>query len=291
MVTPCHAATHQKDTLVIGKISHNPKKHYQYLKPMVRYAVDRMADLGIRKAKIRLAKNKQHLAELLKQGEVDWVTETPVAAAYLNDAAGAEILLRKWKKGVAEYHTVFFSLSGKRIHQLDDLKGKVIALEDPASTSAFYAPANALIESGLRLVRLDSARDKPPADAVGFVFSREEINIATLVHKGVVDAGAFSSDDWIKDDHLPEKYRQDFVIIHRTPDMVRALEIVRQDLDPQIRQRLLEILLDANNSPAAAPVLRAYQRTEKFDQLSEEQKQSIYGLRNMIKTVDHAVVW
>ena len=291
MVTPCHAASHQKDTLVIGKISHNPKKHYQYLKPMAKYVAERMTDLGIEKIKIRLAKSKEHLADLLQQGEVDWVTETPVAAAYLNEVAGAEILLRKWKKGVAQYHTVFFSLSGQGIDRLEDLKGRVIALEDPASTSAFYAPANALIQRGLKLVRLDSARDEPPANAVGFVFSREEINIATLVHKGVVDAGAFSSDDWVKDDHLPKKYREDFEIFHRTPDMVRALEIVRQDLDPKIRQRLSEILLDANANPAAAPVLRAYQRTAKFDQLTEDQKQSIYNLRNMIKAVDQAVVW
>ncbi|MCG7929194.1 MAG: phosphate/phosphite/phosphonate ABC transporter substrate-binding protein [Candidatus Thiodiazotropha weberae] len=291
VVAPSHAATDQKDTLVLGKISHNPKKHYQYLKPMAKYVIDRMADLGIDKIKIRLAKSKEHLADLLKHGEVDWVTETPIAAAYLHEVAGAEILLRKWKKGVAEYHTVFFSLSGNGIDHLQDLKGKVIALEDPASTSAFYAPASELITQGMKLVRLNSARDKPPADSVGFVFSREEINIATLVHKGVVDAGAFSSDDWIKEDHLPVKYRKDFKIFHRTPDLVRALEIVRQDLEPEIRQRLTEILLDSNDNPAAAHVLRAYQRTMKFDRLSEDQKKSVYNLRIMIKRVDQAVAW
>jgi phosphonate transport system substrate-binding protein len=258
---------------------------------MVKYVAQRMADLGIEKSKIRLAKSKEQLADLLLKGEVDWVTETPVAAAYLNKMAGAEILLRKWKKGVAKYHTVFFCLTEKELNQLEDLNGKVIALEDPASTSAFYAPANALIKKGLKLVRLDSARDKPPADAVGFVFSREEINIATLVNKGVVDAGAFSSDDWVKDDHLPKKYREELRVFYRTPDLVRALEIVRRDLDPQIRQRLLEILLKANHDTAATAVLRAYQRTEKFDQLSDDQKQTVYNLRDMIKTVDQAVVW
>lgn len=291
MVVPSHADTHPKDTLVIGKISHNPKKHYRYLKPMAQYVADQMTDLGIDKIKIRLAKSKEHLADLLVQGEVDWVTETPVAAAYLHDVAGAEILLRKWKKGVAEYHTVFFGLSGKGIGNLQDLKGKVIALEDPASTSAFYAPANEIVEQGMKLVRLNSARDKPPADSVGFVFSREEINIATLVHKGVVDAGAFSSDDWIKEDHLPAKYREDFEIFHRTPNMVRALEIVRHDLQPEIRQRLTEILLDSNDNPAASHVLRAYQRTRKFDRISEDQKKAVYNLRNMIKKVDQAIGW
>ncbi|MCU7866594.1 MAG: phosphate/phosphite/phosphonate ABC transporter substrate-binding protein, partial [Candidatus Thiodiazotropha sp. (ex Lucinoma borealis)] len=179
-----HASSKDPETLVIGKISHNPKKHYQYLKPMVKYAVERMQDLGIRKGKIMMARSKEQLADMVRRGEVDWVTETPIAAAYLHEKSGAEILLRKWKKGVPEYHSVFFSLKQSNINKLEDLRGKVIALEDPASTSAFYLPVNAMLEKGLRLIKLRSIREKPPADRVGFVFAREEINIATLVDKG-----------------------------------------------------------------------------------------------------------
>jgi phosphonate transport system substrate-binding protein len=285
------ASKFHPDTLVIGKISHNPKKHYHYLKPMVKYAVKHMQDLGINKSKILLARSKEHLADLLEQGEVDWITETPVAAAYLHEKSGAEILLKKWKKGVSEYHSVFFTLSGHRVGKLHDLKGKVIALEDPASTSAFYFPAYTLIENGLRLVKLDSVRDKAPTDAVGFVFTREEINIATLVHKGIVDAGAFSNDDWDKEDHLPKRYRRDLKIFHRTPNIIRAVEMVRQDLDPTIRQRLQETLLKANDNPAAASVFRAYQKTKKFDKLSKEQKEAVYKLSKVVRIVDETVVW
>jgi phosphonate transport system substrate-binding protein len=258
---------------------------------MVKYAAEQMRDLGIVKTKIRLAKNKEHLADLILNDKVDWVTETPVVAAYLHEVAGAEILLRKWKKDVYEYRSVFFALAGRDIEKLDDLKGKVIALEDPASTSAFYYPAYALIMRGLKLIKLDSVREKAPADAVGFVFSREEINIATLVHKKIVDAGAFSSDDWMKEDHLPMRYRNNFTIFHRTPKIIRALEMVRKNLDPAIRQRLMEVLLAANDNPAAAPYLRAYQRTRKFDKLTEAQKTAVYDLRHLIKAVDDAVVW
>ena len=286
-----HAGLHNPDTLVIGKISHNPKKHYQYLKPMVKYAAAQMRDLGITKIKVRLARSKEHLADLLQRGEVDWVTETPVAAAYLHDAAGAEILLRKWKKGVPEYHSVFFALTGQGIESLTDLKGKVIALEDPASTSAFYYPAHTLIENGMRLVKLGNIRDKAPDDAVGFVFTGEEINIATLVHKGIVDAGAFSSDDWNKEDHLPLKYRQGFTVFHRTPKLIRAVELVRKDLDPAIRKRLERVLLEADEKPSAASILRAYQRTRKFDRLSKEQQEAVYALRHVMQAVDKVVAW
>ncbi|MCU7931339.1 MAG: phosphate/phosphite/phosphonate ABC transporter substrate-binding protein [Candidatus Thiodiazotropha sp. (ex Codakia rugifera)] len=284
-----HAGSKDPQTLVIGKISHNPKKHYRYLKPMVKYVVKRMHDIGIRKAKIRMARSKEQLADMVRRGEVDWVTETPIAAAYLHDKSGAEILLRKWKKGVPEYHSVFFSRKQSNINKLEDLRGKVIALEDPASTSAFYLPVNAMLEKGLRLIKLSSIREKPPADRVGFVFAREEINIATLVDKGIVDAGAFSNLDWDKEDHLPSKYRTNFSIFLRTPSIIRAVEMVRQDIDPVIRKRLEEILLHAGTDPHGVSVLHAYQRTKKFDKLSSDQIDSIYNLRHIVDVVDQAL--
>ncbi|MCU7918386.1 MAG: phosphate/phosphite/phosphonate ABC transporter substrate-binding protein [Candidatus Thiodiazotropha sp. (ex Dulcina madagascariensis)] len=281
-----YASSKDPDTLVIGKISHNPKKHYRYLKPMVKYAVERMQDLGIRKGKIRMVRSKEQLADMVRRGDVDWVTETPIAAAYLHEKSGAEILVRKWKKGVPEYHSVFFSLEKSNINKLEDLVGKVIALEDPASTSAFYLPVYAMLEKGLRLIKLRNIREKPPADMVGFVFAREEINIATLVHMGIVDAGAFSNTDWNKEDHLPSKYRAKLSIFMRTSPIIRAVEMVRQDIDPAIRKRLEEILLQAGNDPQAAPVLHAYQRTKKFDKLSRDQETMIYNLRQIMDVVD-----
>ncbi|MEW8507707.1 MAG: phosphate/phosphite/phosphonate ABC transporter substrate-binding protein [Candidatus Thiodiazotropha sp.] len=289
---PCAvlASSSDTDTLVLGKISHNPKKHYRYLKPMLKYAVDRMRDLGIRKGKIRMAKTKEQLAELVASGEVDWVTETPIAAAYLHEASGAEILLRKWKKGMPEYHTVFFSRTDGPVKRLEDLKGKTIALEDPASTTAYYLPLSAMLKKGLILEKLKSFREEVSADRVGFLFAREEINIATLVHKGLVDAGAFSNLDWDKEDHLPSKYRQEFSIIETLPPVIRAVELVRSDLDPAVKARLEEVLLKTEEDPKAAAALNAYQKTKRFDKLSVDQKQSIYDMYEIMNYVDQSLI-
>jgi phosphonate transport system substrate-binding protein len=281
-----YASVTEPDTLVIGKISRNPKKHYRYLKPMARYAVEKMHDLGIVHSKVLMAKNKEQLADLVRRGEIDWVTETPFMAAYLHEFAGAEILVRKWKKGVPDYYTVFFARKESGVGELSDLRGKVIAFEDPASTSAFYYPAYVILRSGLKLIYLDNIRDKPPADSVGFVFAREEINIATLVHKGIVDAGVFSNNDWNKEDHLPTRYRKDFSVFHRTPKLIRALEIIRKDLDPAVKQRLERVLLEADRDNGAGGVLRAYQRTKHFDKLSKEQEEEVYQLRDVMRFVD-----
>ncbi|MCG8522828.1 MAG: phosphate/phosphite/phosphonate ABC transporter substrate-binding protein, partial [Pseudomonadales bacterium] len=184
------------DTLVIGKISHNPKKHYRYLKPMSDYVAGKMSDLGIKRSKVRLAKSRKQLISWLRQGKVDWVTETSFAASIFVHEANAEPILLKHKKGDSRYRSLIFTRKDSGINSLQDLKEKIIAFEDEASTSAFYAPATLLIDDGLKLFQLDSVRESPPNGKVGFVFAGEEITIATWVEKGLADAGTVNNQDW-----------------------------------------------------------------------------------------------
>ncbi len=277
------AADRDRDrTLVIGKVSTNPKKHYRYLKPMAEYVVARMHDLGIDRVEVLMARNNRQMARYLRKGQVDWVTETVFSAIEFEDRAGAEILLLKWKKGVPAYHTVFFAREDSGIRTLADLKGRVITLQDAGSTSGFFVPAAELIGAGLQLEHLDSPRDSASGDRVGYVFATEEINMSTWVHKGLVDAGAFANLDWQKEDHLPRVFRDSMHIFHRSEDFPRALELVRKDLRPEVKQRLKEILLAAHEDPGASAALYAYQRTKRFAELDEEVRTGIERAR-MIK--------
>ena len=275
----------QKHTLVIGKISSNPKKHYRYLKPIADYAVKHMQDLGIREAKVLMAKDNRQMINYLRQGRIDWVTETAFSAVLFEKKAKAEMLVRKWKKGVPEYHTIFFVRKDSGLDTLDDLKGKTIAFEDPGSTSAYYAPAALMIDRGLQLVELGTLREKPMPDTVGYSFSGAEINTSTWVHKGLVDAGAYSNLDWNKEDHLPKAFKKDFKIIYQSNPFPRAIELVRKDLDPRIKQRLKAVLLNAHADPQARKALRAYQKTKKFDEIDESVQDGIQAAGKILKIV------
>jgi len=256
--------------LVIGKVSSNPKKHYRYLKPIADYVAAQMADLGITGAKVLMARNDQQLIRYLRQGRVDWVTDTPFATVIYQDAGVADPLVRKWKKGVAEYHTIFIARRDSGIRSLADLAGRTIAFEDPGSTSAFLVPYATLVEQGMDLVELASPREEAPEGRIGYVFSKEEINTSNWVHKGIVDAGAYSNLDWDTKDHLPRQYQEDMVIFHTTPPMPRAIESVRRGLDPRIKERLRSILLGLHDDPDAENILKAYQKTTRFDELTDE---------------------
>lgn len=272
-----------KWTLVLGKVSDNPKKHYRYLKPMVDYVAEHMKDLGITETKVLMARDNRQMISYLQQGKIDWVTETPFSAVIFQDKAGAELLVRKWKKGVPVYHSVLFTRKDSGINSLADLKGKTIAFEDPGSTSAYFVPASVLIRAGLGLVRLYRPREKPPSDKVGYVFSGEEINTSTWVQKGLVDAGAYSNLDWEKEGHLPQRFTKELKIIHRTKEFPRAVELTRKGLDPRIKQRLMETLLNAHNDPQAKKALRAYQKTKKFDEIDEQLLAGLEEVRLILK--------
>ncbi|MDM8545571.1 phosphate/phosphite/phosphonate ABC transporter substrate-binding protein [Candidatus Venteria ishoeyi] len=278
-----------QDVLVIGKVSSNPKKHYRYLKPMADYAVSKMGDLGIKRAKVLMARNNKQMIGYLRSGKVDWVTETIFNALIFQKKAKAQFILRKWKKGVPEYHTVFFTRKDSGINTLAQLKGKVIAFEDPGSSTAFFLPAMALLQTNLELLELGSPREQAPKDRVGYVFSRQEINTSTWVHKGLVNAGAYNNLDWEKEDHNPGLFRKDMQIIYQTKPYPRAIELVRKDLDAVIVQRLKEVLLNAHNDPDASAALRAYQKTTKFDELTPDILMKLDNARNVLQQVQDSL--
>ena len=257
-----------QEVLVLGTASDDPKKHYGYLKPMADYLAARLRDLGIREGKVLMARDAKALARLVKNGEVDWITETPFSAVICQDQGGAEVMLRKWKKGVRKYHTVFFTRKDTGIRTLQDLKGKRIAFEDPDSTSAYLIPASILLDAGLKLVRLDSPRDAPAEDGVSYLFAGEEINQAIWVHKGLVDAAAFNNLDWKND--LPQRVREDLIIFHEDTPLPRAVELARSDLDTRIKQRIKQLLLAAENDPEAKAVLAAYHATKRFEEPDQD---------------------
>ena len=275
----------REETLVIGRVSDNPKKHYKRLKSIVDYAAGHMKDLGIRQGSVLMAKNNQELIQYLNEGKLDWFSESIFSAIYFADKGGAEIILRRWKRGVPDYYSVFFTRKSSGINSLADLKGKKIAYEDPGSASAYFMPVYALKKAGLDLVELSSPRIEPPVDQVGYIFAGGELNISTWVHKELADAGAFSNLDWEDDDDTLDAFKKDLKIIYKTGSFPRALELVRGDLNAKLKKRLKDLLRNAHNDSDAKEALKTYGKTMKFDDIRGETKVGLINARNILKYI------
>jgi phosphonate transport system substrate-binding protein len=271
-LAPWSAARAQDDrhVLVLGRISDNPKLHYRQLKGLLDYVVPRMADVGIREGRILMARDDQQMASFLRRGRVDWVTETAATGVMLQERAGAQPLLLTERDGVSRYHTVFFSRRDSGIDSLDQLPGHSVAFQRPNSTSAYFVPAAELLSEGMMLEPLLSPNDRPDAPAVGYLFARSELNVATWVHKRLVDAGTVSNLDWANPQRMPAAFRDDLQIIARSSEYPRAIELVRGDLDPAVANRLRQVLLEAAADPDAHEALMRFFRTTRFLPLDGE---------------------
>lgn len=271
--------------LVLGRISDDPKAHYRQLEPLLDYLVPRMADVGIREGRILMARDEQQMASYLRRGRVDWVTETAAAGVLLQDRAGAEPLVLTERDGVSEYHTVFFARADSGIDSLADLHGRSIAFQRRNSTSAYFAPAAELLAAGHALEILLSPTDKPQPPALGYVFARSELNIATWVHKGLVDAGAMSSLDWENPQRVPPAFRDDLRVIGRTAGFPRALELVRPGMDPAVKARLRALLLQAAQDPDAREAMLGFFDTTRFLPLDEAALSALERLGDGVERV------
>lgn len=271
--------------LVLGRISDDPKAHYEQLRPLLDYVVPRMADVGIREGRVLMARDVQQMQSYMRRGRVDWVTETAGTAMMLSDRAGAQPLLMTERDGVDRYHTLYFVRDDSPVRSLADLRGRSIAFQNRFSTSAYYVPAIELLEQGLRLEVLLSPMDRPGPDSVGYVFGRSELNVSSWVHKGLVDAGAMSNLDWINPQRVPPSYRGDLRIVRETPDYPRALEMVRGSLDARVRERLREVLLGAAEDPDAREALLRFFKTTRFVPIDGQTAQALDHLRRGVSRV------
>lgn len=279
-IVPDAAATDPQDhILVLGRISDDPKTHYEQLKPLLDYVVPRMADVGIREGRVLMARDAQQMSSYLRRGQVDWVTETAGTSMLLQERGGAQPLLVTERDGARSYRTVFFVRRDSGLRTLDDLRGRSVAFQNNASTSAYFLPAIELLRNRMSLSLLLSPMDKPDGDSVGYVFARSELNIGAWVHKRLVDAGTMSDIDWNTPSRLPPSYRRDLVVIHTTGPVPRALEMVRGDLDPKVQARLREVLIEAAEDPKARDALKFFFQTTRFLPLDDASRESLARLR------------
>ncbi len=274
VVAPAQAAD-DASVLVLGRVSDDPKSHYDQLKPLLDYVVPRMASVGIRSGRILMAKDLQQMTSYLRRGQVDWINETAGNAGLLERRGVANSFLVTEREGATRYHSVFFVRRDSPVRTLADLAGRSVAFQNPYSTSAYYLPAAELLDKGMKLEVLLSPMDRPAPGAVGYLFARTELNITTWVHKRLVDAGVFSNLDWANPQRMPPSFSQDFRIVAVTADVPRALMLTRNGMDPKVEARLREVLMEASTDPDAGEVLRRFIGTSRFVPIADEDRRAL----------------
>lgn len=254
-----------RQTLVLGRVSQDPVKTLPRLQALSAYLADQLAPFGIVGSEAIVARSNSEMITLLRSGQVDAVSETVMSAFRYADEAGAELLMREWKRGVSSYRSVLFTRVDGGIQTIDDLRGRVIAFEDRGSTSGFLIPMAMLRQHGLEPVELPAPGIAPPPGKVGFIFVGTEINIAAWVTRGMVDAGALNDGDWEDVERTPNGLKDQLTVFHQSPEIPRSVLLVRGDMGPQLRDALQRTLAGMEHEAAAVEVLDAYYDVARYD--------------------------
>lgn len=253
-------------TLTLGMVSEIYRSEIEEdFGDFVRYTAQKLSTASRLEGAVIVAPTTFQLVKLLEQRRVDFYMESPYATYIINQVHGAaKLLLRRWKRGKAEYQSVIFTKSNSGIKSLDDLQGKIIAFEDPDSTSGYYLPKLFLQRKGFTLVNKSRFDPHGLPTEVGYIFAGSQERLVELVFTNQVAAGAFSDDDATA---LDEKRRLDIIVLAQTERLPRHLLSIRRDLAPALAGRLEKVLLSMHEDDQGRTILKKADDTTKFDRL------------------------
>ena len=253
-------------TITLGIVAPmNQKEVEEHFRDFVSYVARKLSSASAIEGRIVVAPTQSGLANLLTEQKVDFYMESPYPTYLINNVYGAgKLLLRRWKGGMAEYHALIFTKKNSETRRLEDLRGKIIAFEDPGSTSGHFLPKFFLSRRGFKLSEKTRIEPNVSPGEVGYIFVYSRDKIVDLVLIKSVAAGAFSNDDYAT---LDERKKSDITILAETDRLPRHLLSIRRDLAPVLVNRLEKLLLSMHQDPEGRLILQRTDGTTKFDAL------------------------
>ena len=246
--------------IVLGDISSNPQKKIRKFQPMADYLAANLSQFD--RGKVKVAPDMETMLAWLRSGKVDIYIDSPYPAMLAVNNADAKPILRRWKKGSAEYHSVIFTMSDRKIKSLADLTGKTIALDHPASTTGYMLPRAEILKAGLKLTEQKSYNASVPKDEIGYVFSDEDENSIELVLSQKVAAAAVDS---ISFEKMSPEIKDKVTILAETEKVPRNIVLVAKDLPVEQIEAISTLLLAMDRTAEGKAVLEKFSQTAKFD--------------------------
>ena len=251
--------------LTLGVVFQDPRAPLEeHFRPLVDYAARKLTPTAETKGMVVVAPTPGQMMKLLEEKRVDFYMESPYATYLINRLGAAKLLLRRWKGGLAEYRSLIFTNKESGIVRLEDLRGKIIAFEDPGSTSGYFLPKLFLLKKGFSVVEKPSAGAKVSDREIGYIFADTYQNIASLVVQNKVAAGAISNDDYASVD---DTSKASISILGESESVPRHLVSVRKDLPEPVAKHLKDILLGMHQNDEGKTILRQTDGTTQFDLL------------------------
>jgi phosphonate transport system substrate-binding protein len=264
---------------VVAEEQNEPDRMLKVFGPLLARLRERLAPAGVRVGELVIARDLDDLSQRLARGEVEFVIETVFPTLVLEERSrNLDPTFVVVRRGQRAYRSVFFTKKDAPIRGLADLRGRILVLQVPRSTSAFALPKAELERAGLAVVSADDPRST--RDDVRYVLALAEINQAVWVLHGKGDAGAFNEGDWAA---LPERIRSQLRVFHETPPLVRGLLSFRRSLAPRVRRLAEQALLSLDDDETGRAALAAASGVTRFEAVNEADRSGLRGWAQVLR--------
>ena len=264
-------------TITVGTIDDEAADMMKRFLPLATYLGQELRAEGFTQGRVVVAQTTAEMATYLREHKVDLHIDSYVRALALNRVAGSRPFLRRWKKGVAEYHGVIFVRNDSIISKLEDLRGKTVAFDEPYSAVGYLLPKMLLMEKGLNLIPVNTL---PGAHGVSYAFAGSDENTMQWVLNGKITAGAMDNQRYVNEARARVN---ELKILEKTPSVPRHVVGARGDLPPNLLSRIKEILMRMDRSEGGKKVLQDLEQTAKFDDLTEQNIALSQKLKKLIE--------
>jgi phosphonate transport system substrate-binding protein len=186
--------------------------------------------------------------EAMRAGHAHLAFLSPLAAALAHEMAGARMILAEERHGLPYYKSRFWVQADSGIDELADLRGKVVAFNDPLSASGYLFPLDNLINAGL----IEGADDIQSFFARVYFAGGTELSLRALVN-GFVDAAGVSM--YGPEVFLSPEERARLTYVSEHGPIPNHGIAVSGDLPEELVERITQALLELNQ-PEHNQILR-----------------------------------
>src|SRR6266513_1376489 len=155
--------------------------------------------------------------------------------------------------------------------------GKVLAFDEPHSTSAHILPRMLLAEKNLNLIHLNSPGGAKP-NTIGYLFGADG-SATNLLITGRVDAAATSLREF---EELRPEVKDALKVLGKSKSAPRLLIAIRKGLDQKLHKSIHDVLTNMDKDPEGLAVLKRQQKTTKIDDIPTESQQQLKAIEKFV---------
>ena len=174
--------------------------------------------------------------------------------------------------GYSTYHGILFVRKDSGINGIKDMKGKIFAFVDKATTAGYLLPLAYFKQNGI--IDYNSYFKKT------YFTGTHEGTIYDVLDKHS-DIGAAKNTVYSRLLPTDPRLANELKIITRSPDVPENALAMRIGLDEKIRNKIRDTLIDMNNDPAGKEVLKEFGAL-KFIETTNDDYESVYGYASEI---------